>query len=145
MSHYQAFLLRQNSKGNLPLHIAAGAGHELVVDILSVSLRRLPQDINVVIGSEEILVGKIFNLPNNDGNTALHLALKGNREAVSWRLVGEDQTTCFLLDKEDVSPFYMAAEAGHVALVQGLNASFTGKSVMCAAVKSQKLGQFCTC
>ncbi|CAN6817163.1 unnamed protein product [Brassica oleracea] len=37
----------------------------------------------------------------------------------------------------------MAAEAGHVALVermlQGLNASFTGKSVMCAAVKSQKL------
>lgn len=76
----------------------------------------------------------------------MHLALKESHVAVALQLVREDQSTCFLLDKEGVSPLYMAAEAGHVALVehmlQGLEASFVGKSVLCAAVKSKNLGQF---
>lgn len=146
-SHYQTLLVRQNSKGDLALHVAAAAGHELIVDLLVESLRRLPQDRNIVLGSEQIVVGNIFRVSNNDGDTALHLALKGNHVAVSLQLVREDRSTCFLLDKEGVSPLYMAAEAGHVALVkhmlQGLDASFLGKSVLCAAVKSQNLGQFC--
>ncbi|CDY21967.1 BnaC09g00730D [Brassica napus] len=142
-SHYQTLLVRQNSEGNLALHVAAAAGHELIVDYLVESLRRLPQDRNIVVRSEQILVGNIFSVSNNDGFTALHLALKGNHVAVSLQLVREDQSTCFLLDKEGVSPLYMAAEAGHVSLVEhmlhGLNASFVGKSVVCAALKSKDL------
>lgn len=96
-----------------------------------------------MVRSKHILVGNILSVSNNDWFTALHLALKGNHVAVSLQLVGEDQSTCFLLDKEGVSPLYMAAEAGHVTLVehmlQGLNASFVGKSVVCAAVRSKNL------
>ncbi|KAL0846291.1 hypothetical protein Bca101_019537 [Brassica carinata] len=142
-SHYQTLLLRQNSQGNLALHVAAAAGHELIVEFLLESLRMLPQDRNIVVRSEQILVGNILSVSNNDGNTALHLALKGNHVAVSLQLVRGDQSTCFLLDKEGVSPLYMAAEAGHVSLVEyilhGLNASFVGKSVVCAAVRSKNL------
>ncbi|CAN6969859.1 unnamed protein product [Brassica rapa subsp. trilocularis] len=142
-SHYQTLLVRQNSEGDLALHVAAAAGHELIVEFLVESLRRLPQDRNIVVRSEQILVGNIFSVSNNDGFTALHLALKGNHVAVSLQLVREDQSTCFLLDKEGVSSLYMAAEAGHVSLVehmlQGLSASFVGKSVVCAAVKSKNL------
>ncbi|CAA7047020.1 unnamed protein product [Microthlaspi erraticum] len=142
-SHYQTLLVRQNSKGDLALHLAAAAGHELIVDLLVESLRRLPQDRSIVLGSLQIVVGNIFRVFNSDGDTALHLALKGNHVAVSLQLVLEDRSTCFLLDKEGVSPLYMAAEAGHVALVkhmlQGLEASFVGKSVLCAAVKSKNL------
>lgn len=135
--------MRQNSEGNLALHEAAAAGHELIVDFLIESLRRLPQDRNIVIGTEQILAGNILSVSNSDGFTALHLALKGNHVAVSLQLVREDQSTCFLLDKEGLSPLYMAPEAGHVSLVehmlQGLNASFVGKSVVCAALRSQNL------
>lgn len=41
-SHYQTLLVRQNSKGDLALHVAAAAGHDLIVDLLVESLRRLP-------------------------------------------------------------------------------------------------------
>lgn len=146
-SHYQTLLVRQNYKGNLALHVAAAAGHEPIVKFLVESLRRLPQDRTIVLGSEEMVIGNIFRVFNKDGDTALHLALKGNHVDVSTQLVNADRSTCFLLDKEDVSPLYMAADARHVALVQhmlqDLNGIFVGKSVLCAAVKSQNLGQFC--
>ncbi|CAH8313240.1 unnamed protein product [Eruca vesicaria subsp. sativa] len=142
-SHYQTLLVRQNSEGNLALHLAAAAGHELIVDFIVESLRRLTQDRNIVLGSEQILVVNILSVSNNDGDTPLHLSLKGNHVAVSLQLVREDQSTCFLLDKEGVSPLYIAAETGHVSLVEhmllGLNASFVGKSVVCAAVRSKNL------
>ncbi|CAB77834.1 hypothetical protein [Arabidopsis thaliana] len=142
-SHYQTLLVRRNYKGDLALHVAAAAGHKLIVGLLIDCLRQLPQDITMVIGSEQMVIGNIFRVSNNDGNTALHLSLKGNHVSVSLQLVREDRSTCFLLDKEDVSPLYMAAEAGYVSLVEhmlrGLDASFVGKSVLCAAVKSQNL------
>jgi len=147
-SHYQTLSVRRNYKGDLALHVAAAAGHELIVGLLIECLRQLPQDITMVIGSEQMVIGNIFRVSNNDGDTALHLSLKGNHVSVSLQLVREDRSTCFLLDKEDVSPLYMAAEAGYVSLVEhmlrGLDASFVGKSVLCGAVKSQNLGQFCT-
>ncbi|CAL9233133.1 unnamed protein product [Arabidopsis halleri] len=140
-SHYQTLLVRRNYKGDLALHVAAAAGHELIVDLLVESLRRLPQDITMVLESEQMVIGNIFRVSNNNGDTALHLALKGNHVSISLQLVREDRSTCFLLDKEDVSPLYMAAEAGHVSLVEHMlrDASFVGKSVLCAAVKSQNL------
>lgn len=72
-SHYQTLLVRQNSEGNLALHVAAASGHELIVEFLVESLRRLPQDRNIVVRSEQILVGNIFSVSNNDGFTVLHL------------------------------------------------------------------------
>ncbi|XP_010522610.1 PREDICTED: protein ACCELERATED CELL DEATH 6-like [Tarenaya hassleriana] len=141
---YQGLLVRPNFNGDLPLHVAAAAGHASVVDTLIEFLTKLPVEMKIVLrGPSKVGVRDYSIVQNNTGNTALHLAMKAKHEAVARNLVAQDRRTPFILNNEEVSPLFMAAEAGNVLLVTRMlqspvHVSFEGKSAVHAAIKSKK-------
>lgn len=144
-NNYQRLLLRPNSKGDLPLHVAAAAGHAPAVVVLINHINQLPLGMQIFLGEgRQVDVGDVWVVQNNEGNTALHLALKANHQQVALLLVGLDQRVSFVPNEERASPLYMAAEAGDALLVgQMLNqpaTRFEGKSVVHAAIKSRNIG-----
>lgn len=142
---YQRLVLRPNSNGDLPLHVAAAAGHEPVVIVLINSLRALPGEMQVVLKEgRQVGVRDVWVVQNNEGNTALHLALKARHQDVALHLIEVDQRVSFIPNEERASPLFMAAEAGDELLViqmlQSPVARFEGKSVVHAAIKSKNIG-----
>ncbi|KAL0724090.1 hypothetical protein Bca4012_038689 [Brassica carinata] len=143
-SYYQSLLLRPNSSGDLPLHVAAAAGHAQAVILLINHLNQLPSGMQIFLREgRQVEVGDVWVVQNNEGNTALHLALKANHQDVALRLVGLDQRVSFIPNGERESPLYMAAEAGDELLVTQMLEStvprYEGKSVMHAAIKSKNI------
>ncbi|CAA7035179.1 unnamed protein product [Microthlaspi erraticum] len=141
---YQSLLLRPNFHGDLPLHVAAAAGHAPVVILLINHLRILPNGMQILLreGRQEG-VQDCWLVKNNEGNTALHLALKANRQDVALALIAVDVRVSYIPNEERASPLYMAAEAGDELLVdqmlQNPAARFEGKSVVHAAIKSRNI------
>ncbi|CAF2309679.1 unnamed protein product [Brassica napus] len=147
-NYYQSLLLRPNSNGDLPLHVAAAAGHAPAVipmnHLFSHYLNQLPRGMQIFLREgRQVEVGDVWVVQNNGGNTALHLALKANHQDVALRLAEVDPRVSFVPNEERASPLYMAAEAGDVLLVARMLISpvprYEGKSVMHAAIKSKNI------
>ncbi|KAK9284516.1 hypothetical protein L1049_023690 [Liquidambar formosana] len=131
---FPSLVTKQNSKGDTALHIAARAGHALVVEAL-VGLQR----------------DRLLRLMNNEGNTALHEALINCPKSVAIdHLIQADSEVIYYPNKEEKSPLYLAAEAGYVdclkkmleneAVNGNIYERLRGKSPVHAALMGKKKG-----
>lgn len=101
-------LLRQNTRGDLPIHVAARAGQILAVKALidrAVS-SNFPQQ-NFTDCCPQMLEGE-----NKDGNTALHIALENQQEEMAGILFRNCKHTFYCLNRHGISPLYLAIMAG---------------------------------
>lgn len=103
-------MAEKNSKGDTALHIAARAGDLLMVRLLIGSKFKAAEG-----GS-----GWLWER-NEEGNSALHEALRYRHEKVARALVDEGKNVgCTGVNREGESVVYLAAEAGFVGLVMVL-------------------------
>ncbi|KAG2267425.1 hypothetical protein Bca52824_061980 [Brassica carinata] len=144
INHEERTFVKTKLQRTLPLHVAAPGGHAPAVVVLINHINQLPLGMQIFLREgRQVDVGDVWVVQNNEGNTALHLALKANHQQVALLLVGLDQRVSFVPNEERASPLYMAAEAGDALLVgQMLNqpaTRFEGKSVVHAAIKSRNI------
>ncbi|CAL9233139.1 unnamed protein product, partial [Arabidopsis halleri] len=113
-----SLLLEPNLKDQLPLHVAARAGHSAVVEALVASITFLSD--RLAEENRERL--NPYVLKDKDGDTALHLALKDLhiKTKTAACLVNANQDVSFLANKDEISPLYLAVEAGNVSLVNAM-------------------------
>ncbi|KAG7557744.1 Ankyrin repeat [Arabidopsis suecica] len=116
VSECPCLLLEQDSRGQLPLHVAAGAGHIAVVEALVATLTF----VLVTLSEEEKERVNVYVRKNINGDTPLHLALRNKNVKTATFLVNTDQQASFLANKDGISPLYMAVEAGKVSLVKAM-------------------------
>ncbi|KAF8391360.1 hypothetical protein HHK36_023664 [Tetracentron sinense] len=104
---------KKNSSGDTPLHIAAKAGHLSVVECLI-------QWAKYFIGSFSREAGDngdhdpyvLLRVPNKDGNTALHEAVRSRNPKVVKLLLSADTQSMSMVNKNGESPLYLAADRG---------------------------------
>ena len=116
VSECPCLLLEKDSRDQLPLHVAAHAGHIAVVEALVATLTF----VSATLSEEEKERVNVYVSKNIDGDTPLHLALKGDNVKTATFLVNTDQRASFLANKDGISPLYMAVEAGKVSLVKAM-------------------------
>ncbi|GAB4837286.1 hypothetical protein Ancab_039567 [Ancistrocladus abbreviatus] len=92
-------IANEDSKGDLPLHEAARAGRLDAVVTLTLFMTQIVKP--------ELSIGKA----NMEGNTALHLAVQNGHEMTAHYLIRREPNTSFSLNKEGISPLYLAIEA----------------------------------
>ncbi|KAL8510988.1 hypothetical protein ACS0TY_017708 [Phlomoides rotata] len=95
------FVVEKNAKGDIPLHIAARAGDSLLVTLL------------VNSDFKEGGLGE----RNEEGNTALHEALKYGHEEVARILINKNPDMTYSTNKKGKS-LYLAAGAGFLTIVR---------------------------
>ncbi|KAL1216493.1 Protein ACCELERATED CELL DEATH 6 [Cardamine amara subsp. amara] len=135
VSKFRNLLQKKNLEGETALHVAARAGNLSVVEILVKSITEFSYDM--------LIVSK-----NNKGDTALHAALKGKHADVAFYLVGVRQVVSFDFNNDEVSPLYLAVEAGYLQLVHKMLQSssletklasmFNGRSVVHTAMGAKR-------
>ncbi|GAB4837279.1 hypothetical protein Ancab_039564 [Ancistrocladus abbreviatus] len=96
----------------------------------------------------ELSIGKA----NMEGNTALHLAVQNGHEMTAHYLIRREPHTSFSLNKEGISPLYLAIEARFPDLIQCILSKISStnyldqmspkKSVLLAAIRAQNNGNF---
>ncbi|XP_023635170.1 protein ACCELERATED CELL DEATH 6 [Capsella rubella] len=111
---FPRLLLAKNSSGQTPLHVAAHGGYTPIVKFF-VALVALASSR---LCTEEIKTLNPFVLKDEDGNTALHLAIEGLYFEVAAYLVNADKDAPLLGNNKGVSSLYMAVEAGRISLVK---------------------------
>ncbi|CAL9233061.1 unnamed protein product, partial [Arabidopsis halleri] len=115
VSECPCLVLEPNSKDQLPLHVAAHAGHSAIVEALVASVTFFSD--RLAVEDRERL--NPYVLKDKYGNTALHLAIEGRYMEMAASLVNENQNVSFLENNEGISSLYMAVEAaGDVSLVK---------------------------
>ncbi|KAM3268228.1 hypothetical protein P3S67_031169 [Capsicum chacoense] len=103
-----ALLWHQSKKNETVLHIAANEGHIEVVHLL--------------LSIEEHYKEKLMRMTYENGDTALHKAVRSRHQDVARLLVKEDPEFEFPSNKAQETPLYLAAESGlREALVEILN------------------------
>ncbi|PHT48915.1 hypothetical protein CQW23_13123 [Capsicum baccatum] len=104
-----ALLCHRNKKNETALHIAANEGHiEVVHSLLSI---------------DEHHKEKLMRMTDDNGDTALHKAVRSRHQDVARLLVKEDPEFEFPSNKARETPLYLAAESGlREALSEILNA-----------------------
>ncbi|VYS61794.1 unnamed protein product [Arabidopsis thaliana] len=114
VSECPCLLLEPNSKGQIPLHVAAHAGRSAVVEALVASVTffsdRLAEE-----GKERL---NPYVLKDKDGNTPLHLAIARLHMEIVARLVYANHDASFLGNNKGISSLYMAVESGYPYLVE---------------------------
>ncbi|KAF8063891.1 hypothetical protein N665_1178s0006 [Sinapis alba] len=114
VSKCPSLLLYSNSKDQLPLHVAAHAGQLTVVKALVATVKIVSAGLS---GEEEKRLN-LYVVKDKDGNTPLHLALKGGHGSTAICLVKANRRASFLADNDGISPLYMAVRVGNVLLVK---------------------------
>ena len=98
-----------NVKGETPLHIAARYGHAAIVDVLIKRAReRAPQED--LENGVNYAVQKMLEMTNNEKDTALHEAVRGNHLKVVERLIEEGKDFSYSQNDAGETPLYMAVE-----------------------------------
>ncbi|GAB4837346.1 hypothetical protein Ancab_039583 [Ancistrocladus abbreviatus] len=125
----------EDSKGDLPLHEAARAGRLNAVVTLALFMMQFVKP--------ELSIGKA----NMEGNTALHLAIQNGHEMVAWFLIQKEPDTSFSLNKEGISPLYLAIEAhfrdlaryilSKISSTNYLDQTLPKKSIVHAAIRAR--------
>nr|XP_016497843.1 PREDICTED: protein ACCELERATED CELL DEATH 6-like [Nicotiana tabacum] len=94
-----SLLCRQNKKNETALHIAANEGHSEVVHVLL-----------SITGEEN--KERLMRMTDDNGDTALHKAVRSRHQDVARLLVKEDPEFEFPSNKAQETPLYLAAESG---------------------------------
>ncbi|XP_018512602.1 protein ACCELERATED CELL DEATH 6 isoform X2 [Brassica rapa] len=115
VSKCPSLLLKPNSKDQLPLHVAAHAGQLSVVEALVATVTFVSATLSDEQDKKRL---KLYVVKDKDGNTPLHLALKGGHVSTAVCLVKANQGASFLADNDGISPLYMAVRVGNVLLVK---------------------------
>ncbi|KAM7466008.1 hypothetical protein LguiB_013570 [Lonicera macranthoides] len=102
-----------NLSGETALHLAARGGHACVVRVLIDCARKSDDDLE----SKPRLWQLILWAENDDGETALHEAVRFNRCEVLSMLVKEDSIFKHSANKMGETPLYIAASRGFAQLV----------------------------
>ena len=103
-------LLQQaNVKGETPLHIAARYGHAAIVDVLIKHAREraLQEDLETGVN---YAVQKMLEMTNNEKDTALHEAVRGNHLKVVELLIEEGKDFSYSQNDAGETPLYIAVE-----------------------------------
>ncbi|XP_020876454.1 protein ACCELERATED CELL DEATH 6-like [Arabidopsis lyrata subsp. lyrata] len=116
VSKCPSLLLELDSRDQLPLHVAARAGHLVVVKVLVATITF----VTARMSDEEREGLNPYVRKDVNGDTPLHLALRDNNVKTATFLVNTDQRASFLANKDGISPLYMALEAGKVSLVKAM-------------------------
>ena len=106
-------LLQQaNVKGETPLHIAARYGRAAIVDVLIKRTReRAPQED--LENGVNYAVQKMLEMTNNEKDTALHEAVRGNHLKVVERLIEEGKDFSYSQNDAGETPLYIAVERNY--------------------------------
>ncbi|KAF3946607.1 hypothetical protein CMV_027146 [Castanea mollissima] len=121
------FVTEKNSNGDLPLHVAASAGNNRIVELLAASVMEKNMEENTPL---HLALIKKFQVGSNP-------ALKTKYNEVAKFLVEKCPEVSFYPNKERKSPLYLAAEGGDEELVKHMittNRLPHGKSVVHAAL-----------
>ncbi|XP_023634846.1 protein ACCELERATED CELL DEATH 6 [Capsella rubella] len=116
VSQCPSLLLEPNSSGQTPLHVAAYEGHTAVVEAF-VALVTFASDRLCNEESERL---NPYILKDEDGNTALHLAIEGRYLEMATYLVNANHDAPFLGNNEGLSSLFMAVARGDVSLVKAI-------------------------
>ncbi|PON87828.1 Protein accelerated cell death [Trema orientale] len=103
-------VVTKNLHGNIPLQVAASAGHLSTTKILVFTAKEQAEGfLKTVLWSQ-----------NEENNTALHLALRNRHEEVASFLfeAEDDREVADCLNRENETPLLMSAQAGYEALFQ---------------------------
>ncbi|XP_033135858.1 protein ACCELERATED CELL DEATH 6 [Brassica rapa] len=115
-SAWPFLLMERDSKYQLPLHVAARAGHVSVV----LALVQIVTFVSDKMSREGMEGLNPYVLKNNDGDTALHLAMKCRSAQCILSLVHAYPQACFLANNKGVSPLFIAIQEGLTAMVKYL-------------------------
>ncbi|XP_050258825.1 uncharacterized protein LOC126703796 [Quercus robur] len=106
-------LMQANVKGETPLHIAARYGHAAIVDVLIKCAReRAPQEDPE--NGVNYAVQKMLEMTNNEKDTALHEAVRGNHLRVVEQLIKEGKDFSYSQNDVGETPLYIAVERGFI-------------------------------
>lgn len=103
-----SLVLRVNNKGQTPLHIAAVEGHYNIAHALIEQARAVTVELESGISTSKHMV----RMRNEDGDTALHEAVRYEHLHVVKLLLEEDSEFFYLPNKAEETPLYIAAEEG---------------------------------
>ncbi|KAK9997384.1 hypothetical protein SO802_022070 [Lithocarpus litseifolius] len=105
-----SLLWQANVKGEAPLHIAARYGHAAMVDVLIGRAKSLRQDLESGFHktAKEMLV-----MTNNEKDTALHEAVRGNHLDVVKRLIEEGPDFSYSRNDAGKTPLDIAVERNY--------------------------------
>ncbi|KAG7620433.1 Ankyrin repeat [Arabidopsis suecica] len=109
-------LLEPNSSGQTPLHVAAHGGHTAIVE----AFVALVTFASAKLCNEDSERMNPYVLKDEDGNTALHLAIEGLNLEIARCLVNANRDAPFLGNNMGLSSLFMAVEAGEVSLVKAI-------------------------
>uniref|UniRef100_A0A7C9ENL1 PGG domain-containing protein n=1 Tax=Opuntia streptacantha TaxID=393608 RepID=A0A7C9ENL1_OPUST len=117
----QHLLLRPNIRGDLPIHVAARAGKILAVEKLiecavSSSFYQRNSTANANLVGD--LCHQMLKAQNNNGNTALHIALENQQKVMAKTLFDNCHHTFYCLNDKGLSPLYLAIIAGFKHLAE---------------------------
>jgi ankyrin repeat protein len=130
---YPNIINSTNYQWQTSLHICAKHKNTLIAqDLISHGAKLDVKDLNgdtplhdaFLLSNDdfaEILIEKDSNycIPNNDGNTALHLAIKSkNTSLIKEMLQHTSKLKINIVDKEGNTPLMLAAEAGNIDIVK---------------------------
>ncbi|XP_017184968.2 protein ACCELERATED CELL DEATH 6-like [Malus domestica] len=104
--NFPGLVRKKIDDGELPLHVAASAGHLSAVHCLV-----------------DTAQGDTFNEKDRRGNTALHVAVENNHQDVAMFLVGKDGSTSHSTNNFSKTPLCMAAETANFELVKAMVAN----------------------
>nr|XP_048322427.1 ankyrin repeat-containing protein At5g02620-like [Ziziphus jujuba var. spinosa] len=112
-----ALLMQPNMKGETPLHIASRFGHVSIAEILIQHAKALrsPEDLDAGGGVEAYR--QMIRMTNQDGDTALHEAVRFKHLSVVKVLVGKDSDFQYSANEAGETPIYIAAERGYRDIV----------------------------
>jgi len=116
VSECPCLLLETNSKDQIPLHAAAAAGRLAVVEAFVARVNEISDGLS----EEERERVNLYAMKDIDGNTALHLALKGGHLKTAACLVKANHLASFLANNHGVSPLFTAIIAGSLTLVEAM-------------------------
>nr|POE81157.1 ankyrin repeat-containing protein [Quercus suber] len=106
-------LWKANAKDETPLHIAARYGHAAIVDVLIKRAReRAPQE-DLENGVNNAAVQMMLEMTNNEKDTALHEAVRGNHLKVVEQLTEEGRNFSYSQNDAGETPLYIAVERNY--------------------------------
>ena len=106
-------LWQANVKGETPLHIAARYGHAAIVDVLIKCARARDPQEDLENGVNNAAVQKMLEMTNNEKDTALHEAVRGNHLEVVKRLIEEGPDFSYSRNDAGETPLYIAVERAY--------------------------------
>lgn len=136
-----------NNIGDLAFHSAAKASQFDAVKAL--------MNWKSYKSKEKNISAKLLGIQNDEGDTPLHIALENCQEKMAQILMDEYGEACYKLNKNNVSPLYMAIQSKCWELVKQMIAYtkenkatsepelIKGKSIVHVAIDADNTGKLC--